>query len=228
MVSSAAFALLADGRFPAGGHAHSAGVEAAVHDGRVGDVHQLEGFVRGRLHTAGRTEAALVAATVLRLDHHDVVGTLRQVDAEADARIAPPPLRTASRRLGRQLVRAAAVCWPSALLVELTGAFPRGAHQPVALGAVATSAGLDAFDAARLVLHHAVTTPLQAGVRLLGLDPFTVAALTARLGEESVPLAGDAVALAAGPLRDLPAASGPMSDIAACAHAGRDGTLFAT
>lgn len=223
-----AFALLADGRFPAGGHAHSAGVEAAVHDRRITGVHQLEDFVRGRLHTVGRTDAALAAATVLRLDHHDVVATLRLLDAEAGARIAPPALRSASRRLGRQVVRAAAACWPSALLAELTGAFPDGAHQPVAFGAVATSAGLDALDAARLVLHHTAATPLQAAVRLLGLDPFTVAALTARLGEEAVSVASDAVVLAAGPLRDLPAASGPMSDIAACAHAGRDGTLFAT
>ncbi|MDP9388377.1 MAG: urease accessory protein UreF, partial [Actinomycetota bacterium] len=45
--------LLADGRFPAGGHAHSAGVEAAVADGRVGDVASLAAFARGRLWTAG-------------------------------------------------------------------------------------------------------------------------------------------------------------------------------
>ena len=46
---SATLALLAlgDGRFPVGGHAHSAGVESAVADGRVGDVESLEAFVVG-------------------------------------------------------------------------------------------------------------------------------------------------------------------------------------
>ena len=35
MTPAAALLLLADGRFPAGGHVHSAGIEAAVGDGRV-------------------------------------------------------------------------------------------------------------------------------------------------------------------------------------------------
>ena len=222
MTSSFAFALLADGRLPTGGHAHSAGVEAAVAEGRIVDELDLEAYARGRLHTAGRTEAALAAAALLRLDGLDAV------DAEAEARITTAPLRAASRRLGRQLVRAASACWPSAVLAELTGAFPDGAHQPVALGAVGASAGLDELDVARLALHHVVSTSLQAGVRLLGLDPFTVATLTARLGEEAEPVARHAAALAAGPLRDLPATASPIVDIAAVAHAGRDGTLFAT
>jgi urease accessory protein len=215
-----AFALLADGRLPTGGHAHSFGVEAAVHDGRVRDDADLEAFALGRLHTAGRTEAALAAATF----HHD----LAAVDAEAEARITAAPLRAASRRLGRQLVRAASGCWPSVLLAEVAGDFPAGLHQPVALGAVGASAGLDATDVATLALHHAVSTCLQAGVRLLGLDPFAVAALTARLGEEAEPVVAEVVALAAGPLRDLPATTGPIVDVASVAHAGRDATLFAT
>lgn len=224
---SPAFAMLADGRFPAGGHAHSAGVEEAVLDGRVGDLTDLEELVRGRLHTTGRVEAALAAATVLRLGRGDV-RELLAVDAEADARIPAPALRAASRRLGRQLVRAASACWPSALLVELTGALPEGAHQPVALGAVCVSAGLDAADATRLAVHHAVTTPIQAGVRLLGLDPFAATAVAARLGDEGAAVAGDALVRSAGSLRDLPCGTGPAIDIAASSHAGRDGTLFAT
>lgn len=226
-MANAAFALLADGRFPAGGHAHSAGVEEAVHDGRVRDLADLEELVRGRLRTTGLVEAALAAATVLRL----VRGTAEELlvlDAEADARLPAPALRAASRRLGRQLVRAASACWPSVLLAELTGAFPDGAHQPVTLGAVCVSAGLDVTDAARLAVHHAVSTPVQAGVRLLGLDPFAAAALTARLADEAATVVGEALVAAAGALRDLPAATGPALDIAASAHAGRDGTLFAT
>ena len=59
--------LLGDGRFPAGGHAHSAGVEAAVADGRVVDEVTLERFVHGRLVTTGLVDAALSAATLRRL-----------------------------------------------------------------------------------------------------------------------------------------------------------------
>ncbi|MGD9797255.1 MAG: urease accessory protein UreF, partial [Acidimicrobiia bacterium] len=56
--------LLADGRFPMGGHVHSGGVESAVADGRVVDVPTLAAYLLGRLHTTGLTDAALAAATV--------------------------------------------------------------------------------------------------------------------------------------------------------------------
>ncbi|MDG4864365.1 urease accessory protein UreF, partial [Streptomyces sp. T-3] len=52
-MSRAALLVLADGRFPAGGHAHSGGAEAAVAAGRITDAASLEEFCRGRLHTAG-------------------------------------------------------------------------------------------------------------------------------------------------------------------------------
>ncbi|MYU17183.1 urease accessory protein UreF, partial [Streptomyces sp. SID8361] len=58
----AALLILADGRFPAGGHAHSGGAEAAVAAGRIHDAASLEAFCRGRLHTAGLTAAGLAAA----------------------------------------------------------------------------------------------------------------------------------------------------------------------
>ncbi|TBL26634.1 urease accessory protein UreF, partial [Verrucosispora sp. SN26_14.1] len=45
--------LLADGRFPAGAHAHSSGLEAAVAAGRVTDLATLGEYLRGRLATAG-------------------------------------------------------------------------------------------------------------------------------------------------------------------------------
>ncbi|MCZ9339470.1 urease accessory protein UreF, partial [Streptomyces sp. TRM76130] len=59
------------------------------------------------------------------------------LDAAADARTPAPALRTAARKLGRQLMRAARATWPSAELAALARAFPKGAHQPVVLGLVA-------------------------------------------------------------------------------------------
>ena len=217
-----AFALLADGRFPAGGHVHSAGIEAAVEDGRVRDLVDLEAYVLGRLHGGAVTEAALAAAALLRPRE------LPAVDDEADARITAPSLRVASRRLGRQLVRVASTCWPSAVLAELSGARPGGAHQTVALGATGLSAGLGPLDVARLAVHHALTTPAQAAVRLLGLDPYAVAALVAGMADDAESVVEAAVAAAGGPLRDIPAVTGPIVDIAACEHAAQDTGMFAT
>jgi urease accessory protein len=230
--ATTALLLLADGRFPAGGHAHSAGVESAVADGRVHDLASLEAFTRGRLRTVGLVDAALAAATVVRVGRADsgaaAVRALHELDAEADARLPAPTLRLASRRLGRQLLRVASRCWPSALLVEVVGACPHGAHLSVATGAVGVAAGLDPAEVARLVAHHAIATPTQAAVKLLGLDPFEVVALAARLAPVAEDVVEQALAAAAGDLLDLPATSNPLLDIAAMEHGRVDARMFAT
>jgi urease accessory protein len=227
--------LLADGRFPAGGHVHSAGVEAAVADGRVTGVTSLTSFIIGRLWTVGLTDAALAAATTTRLSEAagHAVGAgvdvaLRELDAEADARIPVPALRAASRRQGRQLVRVAARCWPASVVDRVPDDLTAGLHLAVALGVTTVAAGLDAPGAARLVVHHALTTPAQAALRLLGLDPFAVAALTVRLADEAGAVVDAALAAARGPLADLPARTGPVLDIAGAEHARWDVRLFAT
>jgi urease accessory protein len=210
--------LLADGRLPTGGHVHSAGIESAVADGRVLDIDSLADYLLGRLHTTGLTEAALAAAAVHR------PGSIPRLDAEADARITVPALRASSRRLGRQLVRVAGRCWPDPVLATL----PPAPHQPVALGAVGVAAGLDALTVARLSLHHAIATPAQSAVRLLGLDPFAVAALTASLASAAEEVALVALAAAGGPIEDLPARTGPVVEIAAATHASLTTRLFAS
>src|SRR5271163_4592270 len=63
---SVAALLLSDSRFPAGGHAHSGGVEPAVTAGSVSDLASLEAFLRGRLRTAGLVAAGLAAAACAR------------------------------------------------------------------------------------------------------------------------------------------------------------------
>ena len=76
--------LLVDGRFPAGGHAYSAGVEAAVSIGDVVDVASLERYLHGRLATTGRVDAAFAAHTCARADDLDVIAG--ELDEEYTAR----------------------------------------------------------------------------------------------------------------------------------------------
>lgn len=222
--------LLADGRFPVGGHAHSGGIEAAMLDGRVATVDDVEAFTIGRLHTTGLVEAALTVATVARLRAAgaDPAAVMAELDAEVEVRTPSPPLRAASRRLGRQLVRVAGPCWPDPLVVVAGSVHPDGPHQAVALGAVAVVAGLGDRDTAVLALHHAATLPLQAAVKIAGLDPFALAAVTAQLGPTIEELADRAVESAARPLGDLPCASAPLIEIAAAAHDHVTSRLFAT
>lgn len=80
-MSRAALMVLTDGRFPAGGHAHSGGAEPAVAAGRIRDSDSLEDFCRGRLHTVGLVSAALAAAAAAGHDRSGLVpgNTLRKI-----------------------------------------------------------------------------------------------------------------------------------------------------
>jgi urease accessory protein len=224
-MSRAALLVLADGRFPAGGHAHSGGAEAAVRAGRITGAASLEDFCRGRLHTAGLVSASLAAAAALGVDPVTL-------DAAADARTPSAALRAAARRLGRQLVRAARAAWPCGELDALARGFPKGAHQPVVLGLVARAAGLGAEDAAYCSAYESVSGPATAVVRLLSLDPFDATAVLARLAPELDLVAGQASGAARRVVDEgvdaLPAASAPLLEIGAEAHAAWPVRLFAS
>ena len=207
-MSRGALLVLADGRFPAGGHAHSGGAEAAVKAGRVTGAASLEGFCRGRLHTAV------------------------ELDAAADARTPSPALRVAARKLGRQLMRAARATWPSGELDAVAREFPKGVHQPVVLGLAARAAGLGPDDAAYCAVYECVSGPASATVRLLSLDPFDATGVLARLAPELDRVADQAVEAARRVADEgvdaLPAASAPLLEISAEVHAGWPVRLFAS
>jgi urease accessory protein len=224
-MSRAALLVLADGRFPAGGHAHSGGMEAAVASHGVYDTASLEAFCRGRLHTAGLTAAGLAAAAAIG---HDPL----LLDEAADARTPVPALRQVARRLGRQMLRAARATWPSPDLDRLAGLQPQGVHQPVVLGVTARAARLTPSDAAQCAAYESVSGPATAAVRLLSLDPFEATALLARLAGELDDVARTATAaadrVAAEGVDVLPAASSPLLDITGEQHAAWNVRLFAS
>jgi urease accessory protein len=215
--------LLADGRFPAGGHVHSAGVEAAVSVGDVRDATTLERYLQARLGTTGIVDAAFAAATAVAI----VSGTsLAELDAEYSARTPSPYLRHVSRRLGRQLLRAAQHTWRSANFA-LVDRLPDGVHQPIALGAATVAAGGAATDAATLAIHHLAGAVTSAAVRLLGLDPVGMAALHAASTGTAVE-----TIVATRPWEvvhpsELPALGGSLTEILGEHHGSLDARLFA-
>jgi urease accessory protein len=199
--------LLADARFPAGGHAHSGGVEPACTTGAVTDLSSLELFLRGRLQTSGVTAAGLAAAAC---DSH---ANWALLDAEADARMPSPAQRDASRRQGRALLRAVRATWPRADYLEHLGRAP---HHPIVLGAAAAAAGCPPEQAACIAAYQAVAGPASAAVRLLGLDPIAVCAVVARIAPEIDGICWE----------DLPFPSAPNLDLLAEVHMTAEVRLF--
>jgi urease accessory protein len=214
MTSPTTLLLLADGRFPGGGHAHSGGLEAAVADGSVHDLGTLEAFLAGRLATTGEVDAWLAAAACAGADP-------LALDAEADARCPSPALRRASRRLGRGFRRAAAESWP--LLRSVAAE-----HHAVVQGLVARSAGLTPEEAARLPGASTLAGAVSATARLLPIDSAEAMAVAVRLAPLADEVAAAGARRAGLPLSDGPASSAPLMELRAEDHARWEVRLFAS
>lgn len=222
---TAALLTLADSRLPAGGHAHSGGVEQAIAAGVVSDPASLAAFLRRRLATSGAVAAGLAAAACRTVAgaagcRTDLWKKFSSLDAEADARTPSPALRAASRQQGRGLARVGARAWPHPAWDALLAP----PHHPLAVGVAAAAGGLTVRDAAVAAAYLAVSGPATAAQRLLAMDPITVAAVTARLATE----VDDVAAGVAVPSPDLPAATDPLLDLLAELHSARNDRFFAS
>jgi len=234
MLASSTLLTLADGRLPAGGHAHSGGLEEAVGDGQVTDATELAQFLAGRLHTSGTVDACIAALSCCAAPS---LADLVAVQSEATARTPSPALRAASKAQGRGLLRTARAMWPAAAvswLGELAEQLPGGPMYPVAMGAVAAAIGLGPAEAALVAAHSSVSGPAWAATRLLGLDPFAVGRCLAEMAPAIEQVAAAAAAdgvrasgLGAG-YAALPAFSAPLLDIGAEIHQQWEVRLFAS
>jgi urease accessory protein len=216
--------LLADGRFPTGGHAHSGGLEAAIARGL--GVDEVADFIAGRLRSTVSADAHLVVAARRAAAAGDLEA-LELLGREADARCASPPLRRTAAQLGSQLLRSARGVFPDAPLLRLYPAPGEPAPRPVAFGAIAAVAGLDDPDAARTYLYDDAVTVATAAVRLQPLDPVTAFGWVRSAGALIDELAAEAAACTAAP-RDLPSGFAPLLELGSLAHDRAERKLFAS
>lgn len=223
--------LLGDSRLPAGGHAHSGGLENAVARGDVHDLDTLTDFLLGRLYGAGTVQAAFAACAALAAGPYAVPADApwTELDAELDARTPSAPARASSRAQGRALRRIARAAWPEDPWTAL-GVSP---HHAVVLGAAATRARLDAHGAAVLAATHTVNGPASAAVKLLSFDPIAVTVVLAEMTGHCDQVAAEAVAAARTVMADrdwdrLPAWSTPGLDVSAELHEREEVVHFAS
>jgi urease accessory protein len=234
-MTSALLLLLLDSRAPAGAHNHSGGMEPAIATGRVRDLTDVEAFCRGRLLTAGRVAADFAAAactlwvgpaaTQLAVDRAATGPTpgWAELDAEFDARTPSEAMRAASRQLGNGLRRLVQAMLPAFVLPGPAAAPPP--HHPIVLGAAVAAAGGAPELAASAAALATISVPASAAVRLLGLDPFAVQSMLARLAIEL-----DRGELAARTAADDPrsAYAAPALDLLADFHLTTEVRLFAS
>jgi urease accessory protein len=235
--------LLLDSRAPAGAHHHSGGMEAAVRAGLVTGLDGAEAFCRAKLRTSARVTAAFAAAAcqvqaemterggdpapAARPGGRERAARWAALDAEFAARIPSEASREASRQLGRGLMRLLRSVLPGTEPVT-AWAGPAAPHHPLVLGAGVALAGGTPELAARAAALAACAGPASAAVRLLGLDPFAVQAMLARLAPGVDECARAAARQAAGPPASLPAGGAPALDLLADFHLTAEVRLFAS
>lgn len=215
--------LLADGRLPAGGYAHSGSLEPAINAGRVANLDDVDSFVSGRLHTVGHVSATFAAAAC-QAAHHSDGDRLAQLDVALDARVPSPAARATSRQLGRQLQRTASTLQPDPRYTLLG----REPHQPLVLGVACAVFNLTPEDAALAVLHETATGVVGAAVRLLSLDPVAAYSVLASFAGTCDELALQAGARCDDGVHELSAAAAPLLDLYAEQHSTQTARLFAS
>ena len=145
---------LVDSAFPAGGFAHSYGLEAAYQQGEVGAA-SLPAFVRDAIAQAGHGALPFVLAA---FDHPLSVGA---VDERCDAFLRNPVANRASRVQGRAWLGAVRRAFPAA---DVRGGMHQ--HMAPAFGGSLSVLGVARLDTARMFLFGVARGTLSAAVRL--------------------------------------------------------------
>ena len=162
----------ADGLFPAGGFAHSLGLETYVQDGVVRDRAGVEAFVAAHLEgSAGPADAVAVTAAVRLARAADVTGWIA-LDERLEAMKPVPETREASRQMGRQTLRVAAALGADEVLAALARAVGDGlapGHHASVFGAALGRAGVEPEVAAAAYLHSTAALLVGAALRLIAL-----------------------------------------------------------
>ena len=162
-----------DSFFPSGGYAFSSGLEAAVQGGAVRNAEDLSRYVVESL-TIGIGEREAVAVGLA----HDayVSGSLEiafKVDRELEAMKLGRESRTASRQMGRQVMRLAADQLSRQPLIEdylaAVEAEQTPGHLAVSLGLTLAAAGWSKEDSIAAFLYQTATGFVAAAMKLLPL-----------------------------------------------------------
>jgi urease accessory protein len=160
-----------DSFFPSGGYAFSSGLEAAVQGGLVKNAEDLSMFVTESLSSGLGERDAVAAGLAHQAIVSGILETALKADRELDAMKLGREGRTASRQMGRQVIRLAREQQAGALLLDEylaaveTESTP--GHLPVSLSLTLANAGWSKQDTIAAFLHQTATGYLAAAMKLL-------------------------------------------------------------
>jgi urease accessory protein len=216
---------LSDGLFPAGGFAHSFGLETYAQDGRVADRDGLEAFVVAHLEGAAGPSDAVAVAAAVRCAAAAEQAAWGDLDARLDAMKTVPEFRAASRQMGRQTARVAAALaqdgFLAAIARDIDDRLTPGHHAAV-FGAAAGRRGVEPEAAAAAFLYSTTALLVGAGLRLVAIGQLDGQRILAAVRPRVARLAATA---AVTPVEDMWSFT-PALELAGLRHARLDMRLF--
>jgi urease accessory protein len=161
-----------DGLFPAGGYAHSFGLETYVQKGIVRDAEGVEAFLASYLEgSVGPCDAVAAVRAAAMARKGDLAGCLN-LDETLDAMKTVSEFREASRQMGRQSLRIAAALSDHALLsdfAERVESLRAPGHHPVIFGIIGGAFDWEPIEVATAYLYATSALVVGASLRLLPL-----------------------------------------------------------
>ncbi len=184
-----------DGLFPAGGYAHSYGLETYVQEGVIRDFEGVEKFIRSYLEgSAGSCDAVAVVAALNFAQEENLAACL-ELDETLEVMKPVAEFREASGQMGRQTLRVAVAITNHSLLSALmkhVEAYRTPGHHAVVFGMVGGVLGWPKLEAATAFLYATTSLLVGASLRLLSIGQVAGQSLLHRLG----PLIADLAAAA--------------------------------
>ena len=151
---------LIDSAFPAGGFAHSGGLEAAVQHGYVTGSAEVTAFARQSLAQCGRSALPLATAS------HRSPQEIAELDEICDVFLSNPVANRASRTQGHALLTSVSRAFPDVRLTAGGGRIDGARHYAPLFGALFNMLDVGLIDTQRALLFIAARSVGAAAVRL--------------------------------------------------------------
>jgi urease accessory protein len=154
---------LIDSAFPSGGFAHSAGLEASLQHGHIGDSAGLHAFALQAIAQCGRSALPLVTAA------YRVPDDLTELDTLADVFLSNPVANRASRAQGRALVISVTRAFPDVQIAPIAETIRReglAGHYAPLFGRIFAALDVALIDTQRAFLFISARAVSSAAVRL--------------------------------------------------------------
>ncbi len=213
-----------DSALPIGAFAFSGGLEAAVQEGHVRNVPELEAFVRTVCRRAAATDGIALLEAHRAARAEDLARIIR-ADHAAYNRKLGEETRTMSVRVGKKLAEIANHVLAKPLVAAWLSRINEGATPgcyPIAVGLVFAVQGLPEHDAFAAHQYGIAATMLSASLRLLRISYMEAQSALYRLNASAE---ADYQQYVSCTLDDM-AAFAPMIDILAAAHVKAHVRLF--